>query len=377
MPSRRVLIAFHEPVLGGATLSVLRVIPRLEQRGWSFSFWAPRPSDLYDQLAARGHEVAGAPRFIQYSGRALRLPPGPRRRLASVPSYVRAYRAFLRKAGPQLVHANSIICIAEALIAKRDGYPVLLHVHEMLPTGLRGRLMRQAAWRRLDAVVAVSAASAAAMSLGTRTPRIVYEAASVPDEPAVIRDSPLPFTVGTVAVVSTRKGSDLFVDAAEMLLARKDARYSFEMVGAPNDAVERDWATGLLGRALASGIAHRDRADVAECLRRWDLFVLPSRADPFPISMLEAMASGLPVVGTAVDGLTEQVTDSCGLLVPADDPAALAGAIERMRASPRRQRAAMGAAGRERVASRFSLDHQAEALDDAYRAALSWAPRRR
>ena len=43
-----------------------------------------------------------------------------------------------------------------------------------------------------------------------------------------------------------------------------------------------------------------------ERLARWDAFVLPSRSDPFPISMLEAMASGLPVVGTRRDGIAEQ-----------------------------------------------------------------------
>ena len=49
--SPRVVIAFHEVVLGGATRSIVRSIPLLERFGWEFSFWVPKPSELYDELA--------------------------------------------------------------------------------------------------------------------------------------------------------------------------------------------------------------------------------------------------------------------------------------------------------------------------------------
>ena len=70
-------MVFHEPILGGATLSVLRLIPRLEGRGWRFSFWVPAGSALEEALRDRGFEVAGGDRTVSYSLRALRLPPGP------------------------------------------------------------------------------------------------------------------------------------------------------------------------------------------------------------------------------------------------------------------------------------------------------------
>ena len=98
----------------------------------------PKPSALYDELAARGRDVDGAPRAFEYSFRAWRLDPGARRRLADTPSYVRRYRAFLADRRPTLVHANSILTLAEALIARRDGIPTLLHAHEMLPLDPRG-----------------------------------------------------------------------------------------------------------------------------------------------------------------------------------------------------------------------------------------------
>jgi hypothetical protein len=65
-----VAVAFHEPVIGGAAIAILRVLPLLEARGWRFVFWAP-PGPLEDELRSRGYEVAGEPRLLRYSREAL------------------------------------------------------------------------------------------------------------------------------------------------------------------------------------------------------------------------------------------------------------------------------------------------------------------
>jgi glycosyltransferase involved in cell wall biosynthesis len=364
---RRVAVVFHEPQPGGATLSVMRIVPILAARGWEFCFWVPRPSPLFDHLAAEGYEVDGAPRHVEYSVRAWRVPPGPRARARSIPPYLRRFRQFIRDRSPDLIHANSVMTVAEVMTGRTRETAALIHVHEMLAEGVRGRLLRRAAWR-LDEVVAVSRASAARLRWRNRTPRIVYEGTAVPEHAAPIRAEPRPFRVGTVAVVSTRKGSDLFVEAARRVLSRSDA-FRFEMVGAPNDAVERVWAQSLIAEAKALGVVHRRQADVFECYRGWDAFVLPSRADPFPIALLEAMASGLPVIGARRDGIAEQVTDGSGILVEPEDPDALAEAITTLATRSPDERRAMGEAARERASS-FNLERQAEAMHEAYLAAL-------
>ncbi len=371
---RRVAVVFHEPHLGGATRSVTRIVPILAERGFQFCFWVARPSELFDHLVAEGYDVDGAPRYVEYSVRAWRVPPGPLARVRSIPSYLRRFREFLRDRSPDLVHANSIMTVAEAIVAHARGRSVLLHAHEMLPSGVRGSVMRHAAWR-LDQVVAVSRASAERLRLRDRVPLIVYEGTPVPEQAAEIRDEPHPFAVGTVAVVSTRKGSDLYVEAARRILSESDA-FRFEMVGAPNDAVEREWAHGIVSEAEAIGVVHRRQADTFECYRRWDAFVLPSRADPFPIAMLEAMATGVPVIGTRRDGLAEQITDECGILVEPDNPAALAGAIRSLAELDAAERREMGRAARERVATRFNLERQADAMHQAYLSALRRSPPR-
>jgi len=370
MTERQVLVVLHEPQAGGAVLSVLRAVPELERMGWRFAFWAPKPSPLHDRLAAERRDVDGAPRYIDHSLRALRLPPGPRRRMASVPRYLRRFRRFVRERAPALVHANSILTLTEGVAASRLGLPVLLHVHEMVPGGVRGRLARRLAWSRLDGVVAVSDACGRTMTWDGRRPRIVHEAAPIPDKPVAIRSQPRPFTVGTVGVVSQRKGTDLFVDAAARVSERAP-EIRFELIGGGADERDRRWIEATLARARAAGVAYAPRADVLSRMHEWDAFALPSRADPFPISMLEAMASGLPVIGTRVDGIAEQVTPDCGVLVPPDDPVALSDAVIRLASESGATREEMGRAARRRVSERFSIEVQARGLDVAYRAALA------
>jgi len=117
---RRIAVVFHEPHLGGATRSVTRIVPILAERGWRFSFWCPRPSELFDHLAAEGHDVAGAPRMLEYSVRAWRVPPGPLARVRTLRPYFHRFRRFLNDASPDLVHANSIMTVAEALAARSE-----------------------------------------------------------------------------------------------------------------------------------------------------------------------------------------------------------------------------------------------------------------
>jgi glycosyltransferase involved in cell wall biosynthesis len=97
------------------------------------------------------------------------------------------------------------------------------------------------------------------------------------------------------------------------------------------------------------------RDDVADLLPGFDVFCLSSRFEGLPLAMLEAMATGVPVVATAVGGIPEVVTDGVdGLLVPAGDPSALATAIGKI-LDDDALAADLATAGRTRAAS-FGLD---------------------
>jgi glycosyltransferase involved in cell wall biosynthesis len=374
-----VLVVLHEPEVGGASRAVLRVIPHLERRGWRFSFWAPGDGGLRRTLEERGYEVAGRPRLLRYHWRNLREPPGPAARLATVPGYLRALSRRIDAVQPALIHVNTLPALPEALTARRSRRPVLLHVHEMLPAGLLGAAAGALARAAADTVVTVSAASARALG------RHGVPAAIVPngiEPPASRREAsgreagatPGPLVVGTLGTVSARKGSDVFVDLARRVLRERDD-VEFRMVGPLPAGPEEHWARRLVGAAREAGVVHRVTSDVFGELGGWDVLVLPSRVDPFPLAVLEGMAIGLPVVGSDVDGIAEQLAGGAGVLVPPDDPQALQAAVLALLSEPER-RAALGAAARDSVQQRFTLARQAELLHQAYERTVQAAARR-
>jgi len=109
------------------------------------------------------------------------------------------------------------------------------------------------------------------------------------------------------------------------------------------------------------------RPDVARVLGASSVFVCPSVYEPLGIVNLEAMACGIPVVASAVGGIPEVVDEGMtGLLVPPDDPAALAEALGRVLADPAAARA-MGTAGRRRAVEYFSWSAVAEQTAALYR----------
>ena len=108
---------------------------------------------------------------------------------------------------------------------------------------------------------------------------------------------------------------------------------------------------GITARVYFLGV----RSDVPDILRAVDLFTLTSVSEAASLTLLEAMASGLPVVVTAVGGNPEIVRhEKEGLLVPRGDPQAAAAAFLRL-LDDREAAAAMGIAGRARVEERYQL----------------------
>ena len=121
---------------------------------------------------------------------------------------------------------------------------------------------------------------------------------------------------------------------------------------------------GVAGRVIFTGSVAR--ADVPALIRSADVVVAAPWYEPFGIVPLEAMACGIPVVASAVGGLTDSVVDrQTGWLVPARDPAALATALGQLLADPAK-RAALGAAGVERARRLYSWRRVAAQTETVY-----------
>ncbi len=119
---------------------------------------------------------------------------------------------------------------------------------------------------------------------------------------------------------------------------------------------------GIFSRVRFLGV----RADVPEILRAADLFALTSASEAAPLTLLEAMATALPVVATAVGGVPEIARDGVeGRLVPRADPSAAAAAMLEL-LDDRGRAAAMGRAGRARVEERYRLEDTVAAYGDLY-----------
>jgi glycosyltransferase involved in cell wall biosynthesis len=132
-------------------------------------------------------------------------------------------------------------------------------------------------------------------------------------------------------------------------------------------------ALGLTGTVRLLG----EVSDVRERLARAEVFVLSSRSEGMPISVLEAMAASLPVVASAVGGVPEIVQDGLnGFLVPPGEDHELADRLRLLVESPS-LRARLGAASRRRAEERHSLPQWREAHIALYRALVREAPARR
>jgi glycosyltransferase involved in cell wall biosynthesis len=160
--------------------------------------------------------------------------------------------------------------------------------------------------------------------------------------------------VGAIGNIRRPKAYEVLLRAAHALANRSD-RYHFAIAGdATNklgaELLELRRQLGLGSRVSFLGL----RTDVVTILNNLDIFALSSRTEGFSIACIEALACGVPVVATRSGGPEQILNAECGVLVPVDDPEALAGGIESIAMDPARAES-MVAAGLNRVRENFSL----------------------
>ena len=240
---------------------------------------------------------------------------------------------------PDVVHVHGTrVDVVEIGAIRRAGFRLVSTVHGFTGGDLKNRLyetLQRRALRRVDAAIAVSRA------IGRRLKR----SGVLADRIHVIPNAAPPFArqlsrieardalglarqgcvVGWVGRLTREKGCDVLLDAVAHL-RRLDVSVSIIGAGAERESLER---AAQAASVNAQVTWHGEIAEAGCLLSAFDMLVISSRTEGTPMVLFEAIQAGVPIVTTAVGGIPDVLAPDKAILVPAEDPAALAGAIAR------------------------------------------------
>ena len=353
--------------IGGSERHVLELLPALRARGIDARFLglddeSAAPEPFYGALAERDvpFERLPCPRDV-------------------APLLARRVVDAVGRARPDIVHTHLVHADVYGALAAARARAVLIstkHNDDPFRSG-KGRYLEKLLTKRAARVICITAALARfnleIVGLPAEKLEVVRYGLDSPPAPWGSAGGPdlAPETPVLVAVcrLVPQKGVDVAVEA----LARVRERHSAAHLVVLGEGPLRGELTSLAAsRGLENGIRFPGRVgDVAWWLRRAALVVHPARWEGFGLALLEAMLCERPIVATGVSSIPEIVLDGeTGLLVSPDDPEALAEAIGVLLDDPARA-AAMGAAGRMRALTEFSVARMAERTATVYEEALS------
>jgi glycosyltransferase involved in cell wall biosynthesis len=291
---------------------------------------------------------------------------------------------ILRQGRYALVHTHTprAAMVGRPAAARALGVPMVHHVHGSTLAVWPGRirnLVTTATERlslvRVGGVIVVSRDMAREIRrLGVPARRIFLAPNGVPG-PATLPERARPsgeWTIGTLARLRPGKGLEPLLEALALLRA-DGVPARLRVAGAFETEAYEATVRGTMRRlGLEPIVEWRGfRADVAAELRAMDLFVLPSLTEGLPMSLLEAMAAGVPVVASRVGGVPEVLRPGIdGLLVPPGDPPALAAAVARV-VRGEVDWGALREAAHQRQRSRFSERAMAARVAWVYRRVLA------
>jgi glycosyltransferase involved in cell wall biosynthesis len=358
-----------QPQDGGVAAHVLQLAVGLRARGWEIEVATPASSAIVGPLVDAGVPVHDLP-LVRDPGR-------------SDLTAARALRALDRSRGYGLVHAHS--SKAGALIrAALPHSDRLLYTPHCFAFAARFGGARQLVYRAIEQVAVPRTGALVAVcdwerreaerlrGAARRVRKIEYGVTpcygATPDPELVMFKGDRPLA-GMVSVLRPQKDPLLLVRAAARLLERGELPGRVAIVG--NGPIQDEVRDEIDRLGVGSEIAWFPyRGAVDPYLAALDLFVLPSAWEALPLSLLEAMSCGLPIVATAVGGTSEAVEDGLtGRVVQHGDEDALAGALRDVLANAT-LRESMGDAARARYEARFQLDRMVEDTGALYRELL-------
>ena len=374
------------PLVGGAEMAMSNLATALHERGWSTRL-----------LTARWN--TGWPVELEHRGVPVVRLPQPSTRFWGTIRYMRGLTRWLieQRAQYDLVYVSMLKHDAYAAVsaARRARFPVVLRAEGSGLTGdvhwqLDARCGQRIKDRCLRAAALVAPSRAVEREMvaaGYPRQRIYYIPNSVAVPPVrtmaaraqarswLARSQPALYVPETspVAIFTGRlhEGKDLstLIEAWRRIVRQRPSAQLW-LVGEGSE--QRALVDQIRQAELSSHVTLAGAFDdVRDLLIAADLFVLPSRDEGLSLSLLEAMAIGLPVVVSDIPGNRQLVEDDKqGLLFPVADAEALAAAIERVLASPARA-AQYGALGRAKVEAEYSLKRAVEAHQELFEQVLA------
>ena len=363
----RVLHVFSGDLWAGAEVMICTLLRALSRKpGLAVAALALNEGVLTERLRGAGIETTVVPEAS-----------------TTLPGILRAASALVRSIRPDVVHTHrykeNLVGWVATRVSRREHLVSTVHGLPETPVGgFRRRVVERLRARVDYGLLDRAFARVVAVSEDVRR-RLVGEGLCRPDRIEVIRngiDVPEPRVdspareaggphIGTVGRLVPVKGFDLFVEVAARLRQRQpSARFTILGDGPLREAVSRRARELGLGEAFAILPA---REDPMPFYRSLDLYLSTSRHEGLPLSILEAMACGVPVVAPRVGGLPEIIREgSDGLLVDGRDPDPFVDACSRL-IDDRRFAAAVAAEGRRRVETEFSSERMAEQYACLYR----------
>lgn len=361
-----ILILHGSSDLYGASKILLVTVNALARQGHQITVVLTEPGPLASLLQEEGVEVV----FIRLGilRRKYKSFTGIINRIRTLRKAYKAIRKLIKEKKADLVYSNTTAVLAGAYAAKRSGTRHFWHVHEIIeqPAWLY-RFLGRALNRYSDKVIVVSEAVKQSWQryVDEHKIAVVYngidyspylEASDTLRKELRVADDTV--IIGMIGRVHHWKGQGYFMQIAAEL-RRKYGHLHFVMIG---DAFPgNEYLYNLLDDIrkkenldpVLTDLGYR--TDVPSLLQGFDILVLPSvLPDPFPTVILEAMASGKPVVATNHGGAKEMITpDITGILVPHDNPAIAAAMMEPLLLD-QQKRKMMGDAGRKKVLSDYS-----------------------
>lgn len=372
----KILFYNHTGKVSGAERVLLMIAARLDRSRFESVVLCPADGPLMGMLEPLGvRAVAIDPLSARFTARPIRL----LKYLGSFFRLMRAARAAVVAESPDIVHANSIragLVMTAATMGMRTR--VVWHAHDLLPRHPLSTAIRAVALASpRTEIVAVSAAVVEAFrgKLLSRFPArvrvtVIHNAVDLQlfqphsskrsETQGQLGFSEQELIVGTIGQLTPRKGQLELIEAFAQI-AREFPTAKLVVIGEALFNRDFEYADSLKKTAQQLGVAPRvlflgQREDVPDVTRALDVAVINSRAEPFGLTVVEAMAAGVPVLATAVDGIREIVEhERTGWLVKCDDRHSLATGLRNLLAD-NKLRAELSNRALSSVRARFAAD---------------------